>query len=192
MDALSYAPGTRLHRVRMTGAIVHDCDRVVAEERTIIWSIDATSILLACARHWALEVAHLWDAPPKALEYLKTGNDKLRRDARSAARAAISAARKSKDDAMIVAQAAAHAALNATATPNQVEHEAYKIAFAAAENAVVAIGEKAVSSLPDSVRLSEKEQNATYVAAHDAARERQEKHIVKEVMKAHKGAKNDR
>jgi hypothetical protein len=169
----------------MSGKTVHDSDKMVAEERTIIWSIDATSILLACARHWALEVAHLWDAPPKALEYLKTGNDKLRRDARSAARAAISAARKSKDDAMTVARTAAYAALNAAATPHQIEQDAITIALASAANAASAIGEKAVSALPASVSQFDMERPATYAAARDAARARQEQHIVEAVTQVH-------
>ena len=185
MDALEYADGPRLHRVRLGGEIIHDGDRMVAEERTIIWSINATKILSACARHWALEVAHLWDAPPKALEYLETGEKGLSRNARAAARAAIRAARKSKDSAMIIPLIAAHAALSATMA-HDIEHEAHNIARAAAANAVVAIAENTASALPDDVSRFDEERRATYKAARDAAREQQEKHIVEMVLNLHR------
>jgi hypothetical protein len=173
----------------MGGKAIHYGNSVVAEERTIIWSIDAATVLSACARHWALEVAHLWDAPPKALEYLETGNNELRRAAKSAARGVILASSGSKDNAMFMARTAAYATFAAAATPRQVAHEAHKIALGAAVNAMMAIGEKAVSDLSGSVSQFDMEQPRTYVAAWGAARARQEQYIVEAVMKAHEGSK---
>jgi hypothetical protein len=190
MGALSCASGPLLHRVKLGGNIVHDHDRVVAEECTIVWSIDATDILRACARHWAREVAHFWNAPPKALEYLETGNNELRRAAEAAARAVIRATRKSRAGAMLIARTAAYAALNAAVTPRHTGHEAPEIARAAAANAVMTIAEKAVSDLLDTVSQFDKKRHATYYAAWNATREQQEKHIVAAVTQAHERAKN--
>ncbi len=45
LDALSYAPGAIVCRVRMSGDIIHGPDKLVASERTVIWMADATTLL---------------------------------------------------------------------------------------------------------------------------------------------------
>ncbi len=77
-DALRYAPGDILCLVEMGGRIIHGGDKLVATERTIICRMDATKMLRYYARMQALSVAHLWDIPDVVLEYLMTGNGKLR------------------------------------------------------------------------------------------------------------------
>lgn len=72
-DALQYAPGPRLHLVECRGEIVHDTDKLVARERTILASIDATDLLYYYARMRLLSVAHFFDLPQVALDYLMTG-----------------------------------------------------------------------------------------------------------------------
>jgi len=45
LDALRYAPGAVVQRVRLTGEIVEQADKVVASERTCLWIADATRTL---------------------------------------------------------------------------------------------------------------------------------------------------
>ena len=76
LDALRYAPGPILCRVRMHGRIVHGADKVVAEARECLWMADATETLHHFAVLQALSVAHLWDMPDYVRTYLMRGGDK--------------------------------------------------------------------------------------------------------------------
>ena len=79
IDALEYAYGEIIWKVKLGGNIVHDTDKSVATERTYIaGGIDISETLRRFARLCALDVIHLWDAPPVVVEYLKTG-DELKR-----------------------------------------------------------------------------------------------------------------
>ncbi|MDP3703895.1 MAG: hypothetical protein Q8R78_05865, partial [Candidatus Omnitrophota bacterium] len=55
IDALQYAPGPVVCRVRLHGEIQHDTDKSVARHRTVLWMADATAILhefaLVCGEH---------------------------------------------------------------------------------------------------------------------------------------------
>ena len=109
-DALQYAPGPLLHKVEYRGKIIKGEDKGVSSKRCILATIDATDLLRSFGRQCALDVIHLWDAPPVVIEYLKTGNEKLRAAARAAARdAAWAAARDAAawDAAWDAARAAA-------------------------------------------------------------------------------------
>ena len=110
IDALQYAPGQVLCRVQMGGTIKREEDKMVARRRTILWRIDATDVLRVFARRCALDVAHLWDMPPIALQYLETGDESIRVAAQAAAQAA---ARDAARAAAWAAQAAARTARNA-------------------------------------------------------------------------------
>ena len=93
IDALQYAPGPRLHRVRCEGDIVSEQYKLVCRERTILWSHCVSDDLLrAFARSQALSVIHLWNAPEIVRLYLETGDESIRAAARDAARAAAWAA----------------------------------------------------------------------------------------------------
>ena len=85
LNALKYAPGAYIWRVEMGGTSFCDHDKMVATERTYLWGYDATNVLRHFARLCALDVIHLWDAPDVAIQYLKTGDENLRRAARNAA-----------------------------------------------------------------------------------------------------------
>lgn len=78
LDALDYAPGPTVCRVRCGGEIVTDQDKLVAAERTILWRADVTDLLREFARLCALDVAHLWDCPDVVRTYLTTGDESLR------------------------------------------------------------------------------------------------------------------
>jgi len=88
LDALKYAPGPIVCRVRLGGRILTGADKVCAAERTVIAMADATETLRAFARACALDVIDNWDAPAVVREYLETGNEALREAARSAAESA--------------------------------------------------------------------------------------------------------
>ena len=49
------------------------------------WCYDATPVYREFARRHALRVAHLWNAPPVVVQYLKTGNESIRAAAAYAA-----------------------------------------------------------------------------------------------------------
>lgn len=94
MDALMYAPGYTICRVRVEG---HEeqghTDKLVCRSRTILWRIDGEQVLRDFARWCALQVIHLWDAPSVVKEYLETGKKELSDAARDAAIDADGAAR---------------------------------------------------------------------------------------------------
>ena len=96
-DALGYASGNRLALCRVTlgGTVLHDTDKSVANERTVVAMLDAnaTEKLLSDWGRWcALQVIYLWDAPDIVRQYLETGDESLRAAARAAARDAARAA----------------------------------------------------------------------------------------------------
>lgn len=83
IDALNFAPGPILHRTEHGGKILYENDKLCSSTRTILWSIDATALLRQFARLCALDVAHLWDIPAVARQFLETGDEELRASARA-------------------------------------------------------------------------------------------------------------
>lgn len=86
-DALRFAPGPMLHLVEIWGDIAEHgdpVDKLVGRNRVILQSLDATNLMRHFARLCALDVIHLWDAPPVVREFLETGNEDLRAAARAA------------------------------------------------------------------------------------------------------------
>ena len=133
LDALAYAPGPLVWRVRLSGLIVpHNSDKIVASERTYIAGDDATETLRHFARLCALDVIDLWDAPDIVRQYLKTGDESMRAAARDAARNAAWAATRAATRA--AARAAARNAARA-ATRNAAWDAARDAAWAAARAA---------------------------------------------------------
>ena len=84
LSALQYAPGPIICRVRCNGIQQEQEDKFVCRERTILWTYDATQVLLHFARLCALDVVHLWDAPTVVLRYLRTGDEALRQASKAA------------------------------------------------------------------------------------------------------------
>jgi len=76
LDALQYAPGPNLAKVEIRGEIIQGEGKSVAQERKILVRADATDMLLACGRKFALDVIHLWRAPELVREYLEAGDYK--------------------------------------------------------------------------------------------------------------------
>lgn len=84
-DALMYAAGNTVCRVRCSGEIVMGLDKGVCRERTILYRVGLEQGLRSFARWCALQVIHLWRAPDCVKNYLCTGTK------RDAARAAATA-----------------------------------------------------------------------------------------------------
>ena len=123
-DALQYAPGSKLHLVEYGGTVLNQSDKGCSSERTILKSLDATTLLRRFAADQALLVAHLWDMPDVVRKYLTTLDEKLRSAAASAARAA--------DDAAAYAARATYAAA-AAAYAAAATYAAADAAYAAAD-----------------------------------------------------------
>ena len=83
-DALQYAPGETLCYVECGGEFIHQNDKFVCSERTIIARMDATEMLRYFARQCALSAIHLYPngTDDVVFDFLMTGED------RDAARAA--------------------------------------------------------------------------------------------------------
>lgn len=80
-DALQYAPGDILHKVKLRGNLTCNgapINKWAGRERMIIRSINTNKMLRDFARWNAMNVIHLWDAPKTVIDYLETGEEKLR------------------------------------------------------------------------------------------------------------------
>lgn len=87
IDALTYAPGTMIHRVECDDIVSLQHDKLVCRRRTILWSVDGGEILRAFARRCALDVVHLWDTTDVVVRWLRTGNPSILYAAQARARA---------------------------------------------------------------------------------------------------------
>ena len=87
-DALQYAPGATLCYVSCGGNFMHQNDKFVCTERTIIARMDATELLRYFARMQAVSCLENWEKEPDAiiLDWLMTGDEAARSAAWSAAR----------------------------------------------------------------------------------------------------------
>lgn len=113
-DALGYAPGNILCRVKLQGIAAAQADKLVGRRRCIIKRVDMTEHFRRFARKCALDGIHLWDAPPVVREYLAAGDLSLRAAAYDAATAAADDAATAAAYAA-VAYAAAYIAYDAAA-----------------------------------------------------------------------------
>jgi hypothetical protein len=159
IDALTYAPGPVIYKVRGSGVIVphgNPTDKYACSQRTYLaGGINISSTLRLFARKCALDVVHLWNAPTVVVEYLKTGDESIRYAAWAAA--------------LDAAWAAARAAALATAW-YAARAAAWAAAWAAARDAALATARDAA-------------RDAAWAAARDAARDRQNKRLTTMVTK---------
>jgi len=95
LDANSFHKGTVVTRVECAGDVVHHDAKLACSERTALWGYDATDELRAFARWAALKVAHLWPKsnpmPEVVRQYLETGDESIRAEARKAASSSYAA-----------------------------------------------------------------------------------------------------
>ncbi len=168
MDALNYAPGHTICRVRVEGHQKQGhSDKLVCRSRTVLWRIDGEQILRDFAHWCALQVVHLWDAPAVVKEYLETGKKELRAAAGAAAGAAARAA----------AGAAARAAAGAAAR-DAAGAAAQAAARAAVWDPAQAAARTARAAAWDAARA------AAWDAARDPAQAAQNKQLTVMVMEA--------
>lgn len=154
-DALEYAPGSIVSRVRLSGRIVKSHDKCVASVRKHLWVMNADDVLREFARWCALEVIHLWGPPQIVIDYLKTDNEKLRDAAAATARDAAG------DAARAAARYAARAAAGVAA----------EVAVRAAEDAATWAATASAEDAWDAAGV------AAWVAARYAAREKQNEQL---------------
>jgi hypothetical protein len=108
IDALAYAAGPIISRVRIWGMLDKQSDKLCGKVREYLAVSDATEELRSFARWCALHVIHLWNVPEIVRQYLETGDESIRATARDAAwTAAMDVA---GDAAMAAANTAAWAA----------------------------------------------------------------------------------
>jgi len=87
LDALGHAGGSVIWRVELSGKIKKDTDKLCASSRLYLeGGIDISDCLRKFARMCALDVIHLWDAPKVVVDFLKTGDEKLRAASRAASK----------------------------------------------------------------------------------------------------------
>jgi len=151
-QALSFAPGFKLHKVEVREIVTETDDKLVARQRKILMTIDAKDLILSFARKQALSVCHLFDCPPVLKKWLETGDESTRKGAKDAATAAYAAANTAYTYtgaayayAAAAAAYAAHAAAYATAA-----YTAYT-AYTAAADADYANKKKAVNTFNQAV-----------------------------------------
>lgn len=157
LDALSYAPGNIVCRVRMGGRIEYAEDKLVASERTVLWTADATRVLqtfaIECAEEALYEVEtrgytadpRSWAALETAKHYL-AGGSTTKKQMRDAADAAARAAARAAPAAYAAARAAVHAARTAHAAAYAVHAAARAAAYAAARAAAGAKQEQRLTA----------------------------------------------
>ena len=122
LDALTYAPGPVICRVRLSGDVLRGGDKIVAERRETLWMVDARRVLVV----WACECA--WEAlqragnpDPRSVaaihEVMRQQRSGMRDQAKAAAAwaAASAAAYAASDAASDAAWDAASAAASAAA-----------------------------------------------------------------------------
>ena len=125
IDALKYAPGPVICRVRLGGIILHDPDKSVATTRTVLWMADATAMLhefaLVCGHEALGALAAIGEEPdPSSWAALETKRRWLRGEA--------------TNDELSAAESAAWSAAR-SAAESAAESAAWSAAWSAAESA---------------------------------------------------------
>ena len=135
LNALKYAPGPILYRVKLGGTVHVGSNKIAATKRTYLAEIDATEMLRGFARKCALDVIHLWTAPAVVRDYLESGREDIRDAAEDAA---WDAAWADADDAARAASRAAARAASGDAARDVARASAEAAAWASAEAAAEA------------------------------------------------------
>ena len=174
LDALGYAPGHTICRVQCGGVVERGDDKLVCSERTILWRVDGSELLLEFARWSALQVVHLWEPPDVVLNYLKTGDESIRAASQAAALVASQAA--SRGAARAASRAAARAASRAAAL---VASRGAARAAGAAAGAAALAASGSVSPVAGSVSGRAAAKVIAWNTAQDAARNKQRDHLLK-------------
>jgi hypothetical protein len=163
IDALQYAPGPVVCRVRLWGDVREDADRLVARHREVLWMADATRELhqfgVWCVRHTPLADGRtVWHvlSDLRSRRAVTMKESWLRGEATdsdlSAARSAAMSAAESA--AMSAAMSAAESAANSAAN-SAAESAAQCAAWSAAESAAWSAAWSAARSAAESAQNTE-------------------------------------
>lgn len=153
LDAISYAPGPIVCRVKLSGQIIHGDDKSVATRREVLWLVDATGVLheFACrVAEDALRAASVTDtrawaaieAKRKWLAGEIKGADLIAASTAASVSAWGAASDAARDDAWVAASAAARTAAWAVAREaarDAARDAAWNAAWAAARDRYNAI-----------------------------------------------------
>jgi len=164
-DALTYAPGHYLWRVEGYGEVVEGDDKFVATHRKHLWRVDAEELLVRFARMCASDVLGDWDGevPEVVRLWLKTGDEKYREGARSAADSAADSAYWSGHQAADAASRAVCWAANSVA--DSAADSAYWAANSAANKAAGSAYWAAYSAADSAARKSQAERLTSMIFA---------------------------
>lgn len=140
LDAIEYAPGPVVCRVRMGGDVLEVSDKLVARERTVLWMADASRALRGfacdCAERALLRERGAGREPDaRSREAVRVAREFA---AGRASREQLYAARAAAHAAAAAAAAAAHAASRAASAANAASAAAYDDADSAAHAAYAA------------------------------------------------------
>ena len=181
LDALKYAPGRTISRVRLSGEILRGEDKIVATHRTCLWSFDARYILIAwaadCAERALLRERKAGREPdPPCFEAIEAARRFVKdptKENRKAARAAGNAAEAAGDAAWTAGKAAA-AAGDAAWTAGNAAEAAVNAAWAAGKAAAAArdaanaagnaadVASDAAEAAGDAAQIEGKDETAAY------------------------------
>jgi hypothetical protein len=176
LDAVTYAPGSLLHRVEVDVVDEHD-DKLVGSRRRILYTVEAAPILRAFARAVTLKaVLANWPetyepaARALVLKWLKDGDEETRSAAESAARSAARSAAESA--AWSAARSAAWSAARSAARSaawSAAESAAWSAAESAARSAAWSAAESAAGSAARSAARSEMNEQLERMVAEAVA-----------------------
>ncbi len=118
IDALAYAPGTVLCRVRLHGTVIKSNNKAVATHRTVLWSVDARKALILWAADCAERaISREVNPDPRSVEAIRVAREVAHGRMMAAyAYAYAYAAAAAYAYAYAAAAAAAYAAADAYAT----------------------------------------------------------------------------
>ena len=173
IDALQYAPGALLCRVRLGGKVIEEEDKVVAQERTVEWMIDVTRVLHEFAIWCAKQALKLVGEPdPRSLEALKVKRLWLDGEATDDE---LKAAWAASDAASDVVRAAAWAAARAASDAAWAARAAASDAAWAASDAAWAASDAALAARAAAMAAAWAAQDAKLEEMVIAAREKEVK-----------------
>ena len=176
IDALWYAPSANLYIVDLGGEIDEGDDKVSAQTRRYVASIDTTSILKEFAKRQALIIIELTKPYCSAVQYANIlafleGDESKREAAEAAAEAAWAAARAAAEEAVWGAAEAAEEAAEAAAWAARVARAVWGAAEAAEAAEAAAWAARAARAAVEAARAAawEAAEEAAEAAAWEAA-----------------------
>jgi hypothetical protein len=179
LDALAYAPGAVICRVRLSGTVIESGDKHVASSREVLWMADATETLhLFACDEAERAVALVGNPDPRSVAAIEAKRKWLRGEITDAELDAAMAA------AWDAARAAARDAARAAAWDAAWDAAMAAARAAAWDAARAAAWDAAMAAARDAARAAARDaaMAAAWAAAWDAAWDAQNKRLTKALM----------